>query len=366
MRVLSPPFAASNIADPDRRREAIRRNDRAIGLWLLSCCAMVFVMVVLGGITRLTQSGLSIMEWAPLKGALPPLNETEWQRLFALYQRIPEYQQVNHGMTLAEFQGIFWWEWVHRQWGRLIGAVFLLPFLWFLIRGRIRRGLAPRLGLLFALGAAQGALGWFMVASGFADRVDVSQYRLVAHLVLALAIYVAMLWTALGLIRASESWPVPPRLAPHLLLALGLLCLTIVMGGFTAGLHGGLVYNSFPLMGGEIAPSDLWGMAPGWINLFENPPAAQFVHRWLAVATMLTVLALGWCDRKTGSLPVRLATAMALLQVGLGIATLLLLVPVPLAALHQAGAVTLLTLVVWALHDAQGARDPQVAASATR
>jgi len=314
-------------------------------------------MVVLGGVTRLTQSGLSIMEWAPLRGALPPITEAEWQRIFALYQQIPEYQQVNHGMTLAEFQGIFWWEWAHRLWGRLIGVVFLLPFLWFLLRGRIRRGLAPRLTLLFVLGAAQGALGWFMVASGFADRVDVSQYRLVAHLALALAIYVAMFWIALDLLRASERWPVPSRFARHLMLALGLLCLTIVMGGFTAGLHGGLVYNSFPLMGGEIAPPDLWGMAPGWINLFENPPAAQFVHRWLAVATMLTVLALGWRDRATGSLPVRLAAAMALLQVGLGIATLLLVVPVPLAALHQAGAVTLLTLVVWALHDAHGTGD---------
>jgi cytochrome c oxidase assembly protein subunit 15 len=353
MRVLSPttPF---DVADPEQRRDLIRRNDRGIGLWLLVCCAMVFVMVVLGGITRLTQSGLSIMEWAPLKGALPPMSHAEWERIFALYQQIPEYRQVNQGMTLAAFQGIFWWEWVHRLWGRLIGVVFLLPFLWFLLRGRIRRGLAPKLALLFALGAAQGALGWFMVASGFADRVDVSQYRLVAHLALALAIYVAMLWTALGLLRTRERWSVPHRLFSHALLTLGLLCLTIVMGGFTAGLHGGLVYNSFPLMGGEFAPSDLWGMSPGWINLFENPPAAQFVHRWLAIATMLTVLALGWRDRMTGSLPVRLATAMALLQVGLGIATLLLVVPVPLAVLHQAGAVMLLTLVTWSLHDARG------------
>jgi cytochrome c oxidase assembly protein subunit 15 len=351
MRVLSPssPF---DIADPERRHELVRRNDRAIGLWLLVCCAMVFVMVVLGGVTRLTQSGLSIMEWAPLRGALPPITEAEWQRIFALYQQIPEYQQVNHGMTLAEFQGIFWWEWLHRLWGRLIGVVFLLPFLWFLLRGQIRRGLAPKLALLFALGAAQGALGWFMVASGFADRVDVSQYRLVAHLALALAIYVAMLWTALGLLGARARWPVPRRLFRHLLAALALLCLTIVMGGFTAGLHGGLVYNTFPLMGGEFAPSDLWGMSPGWINLFANPPAAQFIHRWLAIATLATVLAVGWRDRAGGSLPVRLACAMALLQVGLGIATLLLVVPVPLAVLHQAGAVTLLTLVTWSLHDA--------------
>jgi cytochrome c oxidase assembly protein subunit 15 len=363
MRVLSP-ISAFDIADPEQRRDLIRRNDRAIGLWLLACCAMVFVMVVLGGITRLTQSGLSIMEWAPLKGALPPLSEAEWQRLFALYQQIPEYQQVNHGMTLAEFRGIFWWEWVHRLWGRLIGVVFLLPFIWFLIRGRIRRGLAPRLALLFALGAAQGALGWFMVASGFADRVDVSQYRLVAHLALALAIYVAVLWTALDLLRASERWPVSPRLATHLITALALLCLTIAMGGFTAGLHGGLVYNSFPLMGGKIVPSDLWAMAPAWINLFENPAAAQFVHRWLAIATMLAILALAWRDRAAGSLPLRLATAMALLQVALGIATLLLVVPVPLAALHQAGAVTLLTFVVWSLHDARPATDASVLRSA--
>jgi cytochrome c oxidase assembly protein subunit 15 len=331
------------------------RDDRAIALWLVGCCAMVFAMVVIGGITRLTQSGLSIMEWAPISGALPPLNEAEWQRLFALYQQIPEYQEINRGMTLAEFKGIFWWEWVHRLWGRLIGVVFLAPFLWFLCRGRIRRGLAPRLALIFALGAAQGGLGWFMVASGFTERVDVSQYRLVAHLALALAIYAAMLWTALGLLGSAERWPVERRLRPHLSLALGFLVATIAMGGFTAGLHGGLVYNSFPLMGGEIAPSDLWSMAPAWLNFFENPPTAQFVHRWLAVATALVLLALRWRERGAGSLPVRAVTTMALVQVGLGIATLLLVVPIPLAALHQAGAVALLTLVLWALHGTRGA-----------
>lgn len=351
MRAVDTPFASPPVA-----ASVSTRDDRAIALWLLACCAMVFAMVVIGGITRLTQSGLSIMEWAPISGALPPLSEAEWQRLFTLYQQIPEYQEVNAGMTLAAFKGIFWWEWVHRLWGRLIGIVFLLPFLWFLLRGRIRRGLAPRLALIFALGAAQGGLGWFMVASGFAERVDVSQYRLVAHLTLALAIYAALLWTALGLLGSVERWPVERRLRPHLFLVLGFLAVTIVMGGFTAGLRGGLVYNSFPLMGGRFAPSDLWSMAPAWLNLFENPAAAQFVHRWLAVATLLVLLGLGWRDRKTGSLPVRAATAMALIQVGLGIATLLLIVPIPLAALHQAGALTLLTLLLWALHATRGAQ----------
>ena len=330
---------------------------RAVALWLLICCAMIFAMVVIGGVTRLTESGLSIMEWAPLMGALPPFSEAEWQRVFGLYQTIPQYGAVNAGMGLAEFKGIFWWEWTHRLWGRLIGIVFLLPFLWFLIRRRIPEGLAPHLAGLFLLGALQGFLGWFMVASGFAERVSVSQYRLVIHLALALGIYGYMLWLAFGLLRpaALAGGPAAAAVRRRLLVLLGLAVLTIVMGGFTAGLDGGFVYNTFPLMNGRLLPEEFLATSPAWRDPFENPATAQFIHRWLAVALAVASLAL-WASARRRTLAAEarraldLVALMTLAQLGLGIATLLLVVPVALAAAHQAGAVILLSLLLWALH----------------
>lgn len=330
----------------------------AIALWLIGCCLMILAMVVIGGITRLTESGLSIMEWAPLSGAIPPLTQAEWQRLFALYQQIPQYRAANAGMTLAEFQSIFWWEWVHRLWGRLIGVAFLLPFLWFLVRRSIPAGLTPHLVALFLLGGLQGVIGWFMVASGFAERVSVSQYRLVLHLGLALVIYGYMLWVAFGLLS-----PVPPALDPARAAKLrrrldGLLALagvTMVFGGFVAGLDGGFLYNSFPLMNGRLLPEEFLATRPAWLDPFESPATAQFVHRWLAVGLLAAVLAV-WAAARRGALPravrraLDLAAGMVLLQAALGIATLLLVVPIPLAAAHQAGAVVLLGLLLWARH----------------
>jgi len=338
---------------------------RPIALWLLACCGLVFAMVVIGGITRLTESGLSIAEWQPVSGILPPFTQAEWERLFALYRQIPQYRLVNHGIDLGAFKEIFWWEYVHRLWGRLIGLAFALPLAFFWIAGRIPRALLPRLLLLLALGGLQGVLGWFMVKSGLADRIDVSQYRLVAHLALALALYVAMLWTALSLLQPTPA-PLPPsadRLRRHLAVVALLVVLTLTMGGFVAGLKAGFIYNSFPLMGGRLLPDDALFLSPVWLNLFENAAFAQFVHRWLAIATVAAALWL-WARSRRAALPpsarrpLDLLAAMALLQAALGIATLLLVVPIALAAAHQAGAVLLMTLTVLALHWLRPSRTP--------
>ena len=330
---------------------ADRAADRPIALWLLACCAMIFAMVVIGGITRLTESGLSITEWKPISGVVPPLSDADWQHEFELYQQIPEYQQVHRGMTLAEFKGIFFWEYLHRLWGRLIGVVFAVPFLWFLLRGRIRRSLAPHLAAMLVLGGLQGALGWFMVESGLSVRTDVSQYRLVAHLLAALAIYSYIFWTALTLLR-----PVPAadlaarRLRSHQFLLASAIAVTLAFGGFVAGLNGGLVYNTFPLMGGQLVPPDAFASTPAWRAPFEDPVAAQFIHRWLAMTVVALVILLWLRARRLRFLPIDLLGAMALLQAALGISTLLLVVPVPLAVAHQAGAVVLWTLALWGLH----------------
>jgi cytochrome c oxidase assembly protein subunit 15 len=336
-----------------------RRDDRQVALWLFLVAAMIFAMVVIGGITRLTESGLSITEWKPISGVLPPLSEAAWQRAFDLYKQIPEFQQLRPDMTLAQFKGIFWWEYIHRLWGRLIGLAFALPGLWLLWRGRIRPELRPRLALLFVLGGLQGALGWFMVKSGLSVRTDVSQYRLVAHLLFALTIYAVMLWTAFGLIRPKPI-PLPGAggLRRHGVALLVLIILMLTTGGFTAGLDGGKIYNTFPLMGGALIPGDILAQAPLWASPFENPTTAQFLHRWLAMVVAATVLAL-WLRRgrlpPAARLPLHLVAGMAAIQVSLGLSTLLLAVPIPLAAAHQAGAVMLLSLMLFALHGLRGA-----------
>jgi heme a synthase len=335
------------------------RGERAIAYWLLLCCAMIFAMVVIGGITRLTLSGLSITEWQPVTGIVPPLSETAWTAEFEKYQRIPQYKLLNAGMSLGEFKSIFLWEYVHRLWGRLIGFVYALPLVYFLVQRQVPRRLVLPLSGVFLLGFAQGALGWYMVKSGLSDRVSVSQYRLVAHLALALAIYGLTLWVALGILAhgqgnpstASEREGVSPawrRLAEALI---GLVALTIAAGGFVAGLHAGLIYNTFPLMDGSFVPSGYAALKPFALNWFETIAAVQFNHRLLAMATASSV-ALLWLAGMRAALPrpARLALhallGAALLQFALGVATLLLVVPVPLGAAHQAGAVLLLTAAI--------------------
>ena len=328
---------------------------RAVALWLFACCGLIFLMVVVGGITRLTLSGLSITEWNPVVGVVPPLTHAQWAAEFARYREIPEYRAVHLGMSLGDFKTIFFWEYSHRLLGRLIGVVFAVPLLWFWARGRLPRGLAPALAGIFALGFAQGLLGWYMVESGLVHRIEVSQYRLVAHLTLALLIYSAILWTALGLVRQPDCGMVGAewrRAAEALIL---LVAVTIAAGGFTAGTRAGFVYNTFPLMGGHIVPSEYARLAPLWRNWFENVAAVQFDHRVLAMAIAAAVLLLwiaGW--RASLPKPVRLALhallVVAALQVTLGISTLLLVVPVPLAAAHQADAVILLTAAIVLRH----------------
>ncbi len=331
------PFDPALAPNPPLRRRCPAGTQRVpVAVWLFGLAAMIFVMVILGGATRLTGSGLSIMEWAPLAGALPPLSHADWARLFALYKTIPQYDLLHPGMGLAGFQGLFWLEWVHRLWGRLLGVALLLPLAWFWWRGAIDRRLGWRLVGIFVLGGLQGAVGWFMVASGFeADSTAVSANRLVAHLVLALALYAALLWTALSVLHPARR-PAPAR---RLRAALGLLCgcvaITIVAGGFTAGLHAGLVFNTFPLMDGQVVPPGYGSLSPFARNLFENVAAVQFDHRLLATVTALLALAtvlLGWRATRPGeALRTGLLClgAAVLLQYALGVATLLYVVPIP-------------------------------------
>ena len=337
-----------------------RHGSRAVSLWLFIVCGMLLVMVSLGGATRLTGSGLSIMEWAPLMGALPPLSDAEWQRLYGLYQQIPQYSLLHGGFGLDGFKHIFWLEWAHRLWGRLIGLVFLGPLIWFAVRGRIDRRLAKRLGFLFLLGGLQGGIGWFMVASGFAaDSTAVSPYRLVIHLAMALTLYGAILWTALSLWRGRSEAPAPVRRVPGLRMLTVATCvsvgLTILAGGFVAGLHAGLTYNSFPLMDGSLVPESYAALHPFLRNLTENIATVQFDHRALATFTaILALITVAAGLRQVVAGPLRAALlalgAAVMGQYALGVATLLWVVPVSLGTAHQAMAVLVLTATLVTLH----------------
>jgi cytochrome c oxidase assembly protein subunit 15 len=345
---------------PADLRAVSRHGRRAVAIWLFAVAGMIWVMIVLGGATRLTGSGLSIMEWAPFQGTLPPLNEADWQRLFGLYKQIPQFALVNADIGLAGFKHIFWLEYVHRLWGRLIGLVFFVPLVAFWLTGRIERRLRPRLLLLFVLGGLQGAVGWFMVASGFfPDATAVAPTRLVIHLALALLLYAAILWTALSVLRPPARDARLPARTRALLPMLAALCVavpaTMLAGGFVAGLHAGLDYNTFPLMDGQLVPEGYARLTPFWRNLTENIPAVQFDHRLLATLTALLAaacVAVGLAGRPAP------ATRAALLVLGgavaaqyaLGVATLLLMVPVGLAVAHQALAVLVLTAALVSLH----------------
>lgn len=340
-----------------------QRNRRIVAIWLFALCAMVFVMIVLGGMTRLTRSGLSIMEWAPLRGALPPMSEAEWRRLYGLYQKIPQYRLLNADIGLDGFRRIFWLEWVHRLWGRLIGLAFAVPLIWLWARGAIERALRPRLALLFALGAMQGAVGWFMVASGFLpDSISVSPYRLVVHLAVALFLYVALLWCGLSVLSTPPSaFPTARRRPPTATsvrltwASVVLVVLTVLAGGFVAGTHAGLIDNTFPLMEGQLVPPDYARLEPFLRNFTENLPAVQFDHRLLATLTAFVCAAtavVGLRAGASGALRTALLALVAVVaaQYALGVATLLWVVPVPLATAHQAMAVLALTAAVTSLH----------------
>jgi cytochrome c oxidase assembly protein subunit 15 len=337
------------------------RPERAVGHWLFACAILVFLMVIIGGLTRLTGSGLSMVEWQLFR-VLPPMSHAEWQEAFAQYQQFPQFQKVNHGMTLTEFQGIYWLEYIHRLWGRLLGFAFLVPFMFFLARRAIDRTLARRLIGIFMLGGLQGVVGWYMVKSGLVDRPDVSHYRLAAHLILAVAIFALLLWTALDQYAKSRRPDLSFRVEPERLgwrlgwwALLAWIMLTILSGAFVAGLDAGLIYNTFPLMDGTLIPSHLIYPGQGLHGALDDIATIQFNHRVLASVTALAVLALGLATRASPAasparLPASLAALWVLVQAGLGIATLVLSVPISLAAAHQGGAVILVGLVVWTAH----------------
>ena len=328
----------------------LERHQRAVRLWLSALAAFVFAMVVVGGATRLTESGLSIVEWKPVSGALPPMSEAQWQAEFDGYKAIPQYQQLNRGMSLDRFKVIYWWEWSHRLLGRVIGAVFLIPFLWFLWRGAIGPPLRARLAAIFGLGAVQGVVGWWMVASGLAGRVEVSQYRLAFHLTLASMIFAALIWTAQSL-APRPSIQVSSRIRVSAI-ALVVLALTqIYLGALVAGLRAGLLYNTWPLIDGRFVPAarDLFFNVPWWRNLFENPLTAQFDHRMLAYAVLIFALLHAFDATRSAKEASAGALALAVvvsLQALLGITTLLLQAPLFLALAHQAMAMIVLTAAV--------------------
>lgn len=328
-----------------------RSARKILAAWLLVGCALVASIVVLGGVTRLTGSGLSMVAWEPVSGAVPPLSAEAWGEEFARYQDSPQYRSVNQGMSLVEFKRIFWFEYAHRLLGRVIGLVFLLPFLYFLARRMIPPALIPRLLLMLALGGAQGLLGWWMVKSGLVDIPRVSAYRLTAHLVLAVTVYALMLWTALSLLRAPGGSDPPARLGRWSGAVLGLAGATLISGGFVAGLRAGLIYNTFPKMGERWVPAELLDLSPWWRNPFENMVTAQFDHRVLAVSLLLGVATLWWaCSTARVEGPARVwahaSLAAVLLQLGLGVVTLLRFVPISLAALHQANALVVVTALL--------------------
>jgi heme a synthase len=342
-------------------------GNRGVELWLWSIAALVFAMVVVGGATRLTGSGLSITEWRPILGAIPPLNEADWQAAFEKYKQIPQYAVVNKGMTLGDFKFIYAWEWSHRLLGRLIGALFALPFLWFWLRGKLRAGLAPKLLGVLALGGLQGFIGWYMVKSGLADRVSVSQYRLALHLTVAFAIMGLVVWLAREEAQHRQFITGPAassgsRRRAGLLVAL--VELQVMLGALVAGLKAGLVYNTWPDMNGRFIPEGMWPLSPWYLNLFETIATVQFDHRMLAY--LIVILALVQVLRKA-SRPVdqrvwrsRTILGFAVLaQMALGIAVLLYGVPLWLGLAHQAGAALVLIAAVWHLHDALRAGAPR-------
>ena len=344
----------------------------ALRLWLAGVALLVVAMILVGGATRLTNSGLSITEWRPIMGAIPPLNEADWQKAFAAYQKIPQYSKLNQGMSLGEFKTIFWWEWAHRFLGRVIGVAFFVPFAIFWAIGYIPRTFLPRLLGLFVLGGLQGALGWYMVKSGLVDRTDVSQYRLAAHFGVALSILGYTLWLLFGLGHEDRVGRAAGGSRASALVAGGILALVflqLLAGALVAGLDAGMGYNTWPLINGAFVPSGLYEASPWYLNLFENPLTVQFDHRMIGYSVVVASLAqLAWLALRKAPAPL-IGTAMtlslvALLQATLGVWTLLLAVPIQLGLAHQAGAVVVFAASVY--HFWMATHTPEDVASQAR
>lgn len=338
---------------------------KPIAVWLFICCFLVFAMVVVGGVTRLTDSGLSIVEWQPIVGTMPPLSESDWDELLEKYRETPQYQQVNKGMTLDEFKGIFWWEYFHRLLGRAIGLVFFVPFVYFLVRKQIDRPLGWKLTGIFVLGGLQGLMGWYMVMSGLVDDVRVSQYRLTAHLGLAFIIFAALFWVATGLLstRTAERNDQREKHSPKSLHRFSVVLtffifIMVLSGGLVAGIRAGLAYNTFPLMNGHFIPPEIFLLEPWYRNFFENMATVQFDHRLIAWLLAILIPVFWFRARKyqlssSASLACHLLLIMLVIQISLGIATLLQAVPIPLAAAHQGGAVLLFAAALWVNRELQ-------------
>lgn len=327
--------------------------DRQIAYWLFFSAAVIFGMILLGGVTRLTNSGLSMVDWKPLMGMIPPMSEADWQHMFWKYQQFPEYQKINMGMSLDEFKSIFMYEYLHRMLGRLIGVIFIVPFLFFYFSKRIRAGLTPKLVLMLIGGGCQGLLGWYMVKSGLVDKPDVSQYRLSAHLGAAVLIYSFILWTAFGLVSPKAKQPVQLRTFSYSLS--GLIFLMILSGGLVAGTKAGFAYPTWPLMGDSFIPPGLYSMAPAWLSAFEDITTIQFNHRIFAYLIVALVLIFATKALKADIQgPARIGifalVGFLVLQVSLGISTLIFYMPVPVAAAHQVGAVALLSASLFVSH----------------
>lgn len=329
-------------------------NRRAVAAWLIACCALIFVIVVVGGITRLTRSGLSIVEWQPIVGAIPPLSEAQWEETFAKYRETPEFRQRNHDMTLGGFKRIFWWEYVHRLLGRLVGLAFLIPLVYFAARRRLPPGVGLKLAGIFALGGLQGALGWWMVKSGLVDDPRVSSVRLAAHLGLAFLIYGLIFWTALGMLSPLRT-PASDAARRRAGLLVGLVFVMVLSGALVAGLRAGYAYNTWPLMNGSFIPDEIMLVDPWWLNFVHNMATVQFVHRVLALLVVLACAAVWIRVRREPPNPrarlwSHVLLAAAAIQFTLGIATLVMQVPIGLASLHQAGAVVLFTCAIAVRH----------------
>ncbi|MGD9502499.1 MAG: COX15/CtaA family protein [Methyloceanibacter sp.] len=367
--------STTTLAGSGRAAQLPAPHARALKAWLGALAALIVAMILVGGATRLTDSGLSITEWKPVVGAIPPLSQSDWNEAFASYKTIPEYTELKRGMSLEEFKTIYWWEWAHRFLGRLIGVAFFVPFIAFWIAGYIPRALLPRLLGLFVLGGLQGALGWYMVKSGLTERTDVSQYRLAAHFGVALLILGYTLWLLFGIGKAkgAPAAALGRNAALVARLVLALVFVQMLAGALVAGTDAGMGYNTWPLINGAFVPSGLGEASPWYLNLFENPLTVQFDHRMLGYAVVVAaLLQLVWLARKRAPLPL-LGSALtlalfALLQVALGVWTLLLAVPIPLGLAHQAGAIAVFAVTLYHLwlarHAGAAASEAHAAASA--
>lgn len=371
-----PPALAEPVAAETAATSFRPKHIRALRIWLGVIAALIVAMILVGGATRLTESGLSITEWKPVTGAIPPLSEADWQDAFEAYKQIPQYTELNRGMSLDQFKTIYWWEWTHRFLGRLIGLVFFVPFVAFLLAGYIPRALLPRLIGLFLLGGLQGAIGWYMVKSGLVDRTSVSQYRLMIHFGIAVAILGYTLWLLFGLggegqgRRAAARSPAAAWAAG---LVLALIFLQLLAGALVAGLDAGMGYNTWPLINGAFVPDGLSAASPWYLNLFENGLAVQFNHRMLAYALVLATLAQAIWLGLRGAPQVLFGTALTLavltlMQATLGVWTLLLAVPISLGLAHQAGAIAVFVVALYHFwltrHASERARQRHTEASA--